>query len=204
MATIKVDKALFEKARLDFAYLENITALSMPLLFDNEYKEEVKNLKALFQPKPKTNWFKKLFKPKKMTVKQLNKYLGKLMKNKVAVTGYHLANIYKIWNPETTIPLTTLRTGLNNFVSSGALNDTLAKKLLEERGFENVPTISYKKRLQILRDMSEHKKSKLLWFIKRKASNTKAYNALYRDVDTKDKTLIENLYCFVKISGWIE
>ena len=204
MATIKVDKDLFLQAQADFHYVETI--LRMIDIVPNKGKE-TERLAKLFAPKKKQNWFSNLFKrkPKKiMTIEQVNKYLKKLMDKKVAITGYQLANLYLMYNPKTTIPENSLQNGFTTFTGSGAIYDSLAKRIVEERGLENIPVISYDDRLQALRNLIDYKKKSLINIISpSKKDKTMATKTLFGGQPMKNRTLIDAMYYFATHEGWI-
>lgn len=203
MATIKVDKDLFLQAQADFHYVETI--LRMINIFP--MGKETERLAKLFAPKKKQNWFSNLFKrkPKKiMTIEQVNKYLKKLMDKKVAITGYQLAGLYTMYNPKTNISENSLQTGFTNFTGSGAICDSLARRVAEERGLENIPVISYDDRLQALRNLIGYKKKSLINIISpSKKSKTMATKILFQGQPLKNRTLIDTMYYFATHEGWI-
>ena len=204
MATIKVDKDLFLQAQADFHYLETMLRISS-LLKGNKVTERLSELFAT--PKKKQNWFSNLFKrkPKKtMTIEQVNKYLKKLMDKKVAITGYQLAGLYTMYNPKTNIPENSLQNGFTNFTGSGSVCDSLARRVAEERGLENIPVISYDDRLQALRNLAEHKRVSLIGILATdKKDKTMATNTLFGDKPMKNRTLIDAMYYFATHEGWL-
>ena len=175
-------------------------------IFPNRGKE-TERLAKLFAPKKKQNWFSNLFKrkPKKiMTIEQVNKYLKKLMDKKVAITGYQLAGLYTMYNPKTSIPENSLQNGFTAFTGSGAICDSLARRVAEERGLENIPVISYDDRLQALRNLAEHKRVSLIGILAtNKKDKTMVTNTLFGDKPMKNRTLIDAMYYFATHEGWI-
>ena len=203
MATIKVDKDLFQQAQADFHYVGTI--LRMADILPNK-GEETERLAKLFAPKKKQNWFSSLFKrkPKKMTVEQVNKCLKKLMDKKVVITGYQLAHLYAMYNPKTSISENSLRTGFTAFTSSGAIYDSLAIRIAEERGLEKIPVISYDDRLQALRNLIGYKKKSLINILSpSKKDRTMAIKTLFEGKPMKNRTFIDAMYYFATHEGWL-